>query len=34
MGMTEIYENLAALREGIARAAAILDSIVITMQEV
>lgn len=33
MGMTEIYENLAALREGIARAAAILDSIVITMQE-
>ena len=34
MGMTEIYENLAALREGMARAAAILDSIVITMQEV
>ena len=34
MGMTEIYENLAALREGISRAAAILDSIVITMQEV
>ena len=34
MGMTEIYENLAALREGMARAAAILDSIVTTMQEV
>lgn len=33
MGMTEIYENLAALREGISRAAAILDSIVTSMQE-
>ena len=34
MGMSEINEKLAELREGIARAAAILDSIVITMQEV
>ena len=34
MGMSEINEKLAELREGMARAAAILDSIVITMQEV
>ena len=34
MGMSEINEKLAELREGMARAAAILDSIVTTMQEV
>jgi len=35
MGMSEINEKLAELREGMARAAAaIMDSIVITMQEV
>ena len=34
MGMSGINEKLDALREGMARAAAILDSIVTTMQEV
>ena len=34
MEMSEINEKLAALREGIARSAAILDIIVTTMQEV
>ena len=34
MGMSEINENLAALREGTARAAASLDSVVTSMQEV
>ena len=34
MEMSEINEKLDALREGMARAAAILDSVVTSMQEV